>query len=109
MSYSRTARIKLILNPLLPESAPDVVTNTPIEIWKEVIDALLYDPVVFSCDPYYPGCNLHTALNQWNDWEHLRNLEVQRGILRLVSHSWKSLADSYPHRYFEPIKSKEYA
>ncbi|KIM25074.1 hypothetical protein M408DRAFT_223342 [Serendipita vermifera MAFF 305830] len=108
MSYSRAARIKQNMDPLPPRSARDVVKNTPIEIWKEVVDALLYDPVVFRCDPYYPGCNFHTALTQWNDWKHLRNLEIQRGILRLVSRSWKSLADSYPQRYFEPIRSRDY-
>lgn len=86
---------------------PSVVTNTPVEIWQEIINQILFDPILFLHDPFYPGCNYHTALNEWSDTTRLLKLEVQRGILRLVSRSWKRLADLSQWRYFEPYRCND--
>ena len=83
-------------------SVPEVVANTPVEIWREIIEWVLFDPIIFLDDPFFPGCNLHTALNDWTDSRRLRKHEIQRGRLRLVSQAWKTLADSSSYRYFEP-------
>ncbi|KIM20020.1 hypothetical protein M408DRAFT_30725, partial [Serendipita vermifera MAFF 305830] len=80
--------------------------KVPVEIWQEIINHVLCDPIVFLDDPYYPGCNLHTAYNEWDDRKRLCKLEVQRGTLRLVSRSWKVLVDSNRWRYFEPSRCK---
>lgn len=80
---------------------PSVVMKTPVEIWQEIVDQLLFNPMLFSLDPLYPGCNFHTALNEWFDTKRMRTLEIQRGILRLVSRSWKAIADASRWRYFE--------
>ncbi|KIM25081.1 hypothetical protein M408DRAFT_26485 [Serendipita vermifera MAFF 305830] len=81
---------------------PRAVLKTPVEVWQEIIEHVLYDPIAFLTDPYYPGCNFHTAFNEWTDRRRLRKLEVQRGTLRLVSHSWRDLIDSRSWKYFEP-------
>ena len=81
--------------------------RAPIEIWQEIIDYLLFDPVLFLPDPYYSGCNLHTALFEWVDGNRGRKLEIQRATLRLVSRSWKILADSSMWQYFEPFPCGE--
>ncbi|KIM20021.1 hypothetical protein M408DRAFT_30726 [Serendipita vermifera MAFF 305830] len=87
--------------------APKAIQNTPVEIWQEIIEHILYDPIAFITDPYYPGCNLHTAYNEWTDRKRLRKLEAQRGTLRLVSRSWKDLADLHPWRYFQPLHCED--
>ena len=81
---------------------PKAVLNTPVEIWQEIIECVLFDPIIFLTDPFFPGCNLHTVLSDWTDSRRLRNHEIQRGHLRLVSCAWKTLADSSSYRYFEP-------
>lgn len=95
--------------PLSSQSTPGAVSNSPIEIWKEIIDMVLCGSVYFIHDPFYKGCNPHTALRQWSDGKPIRKLEAQRGTLRLVSHSWKILADACPQQYFEPFRSREAA
>ncbi|KIM25079.1 hypothetical protein M408DRAFT_26483 [Serendipita vermifera MAFF 305830] len=81
--------------------------NAPVEIWQNIIHHVLYDPIAFLDDPYYPGCNLHTAYNEWTDGKRLCKLEAQRGTLRLVSRSWKVLADLHQWRYFQPVRCKD--
>ncbi|KIM20024.1 hypothetical protein M408DRAFT_310608 [Serendipita vermifera MAFF 305830] len=81
---------------------PRAVLKTPVEVWQEIIEHVLYYPIAFLTDPYYPGCNFHTAFNEWTDRRRLRKLEVQRGTLRLVSPSWRDLIDSRSWKYFEP-------
>lgn len=77
------------------------ITETPVEIWREIIDQTLFDPILYLSNPFYPGCNPHTALSEWCDTRPLLKQEVQRGILRLVSRSWKYLVDSSRWQYFE--------
>lgn len=91
-------------NAMAENLTSEVVMNVPVEIWKEIIDQFLFDPVLFLSDPFYPGCNFHTALNEWSDTKRLLRLEIQRGILRLVSRSWKYLVDSSQWQYFEPYR-----
>ncbi|KIM25086.1 hypothetical protein M408DRAFT_331392 [Serendipita vermifera MAFF 305830] len=81
--------------------------NTPVEIWLDIIDHILFDPISYLTDPFYPGCNLHTAVDQWTDNKRLRNLEFQRGTLRLVSRFWKNVVDARPWTYFEPYRYKK--
>lgn len=91
-----------VTSRIIENSTAQAVLKAPIEVWQEIIDHVLYDPIAFLTDPYYPGCNLHTAFNEWNDRRRLRRLEAQRGTLRLVSRPWKDLIDSRPWKYFEP-------
>ena len=104
MDFKLTATLDTMdsSSPIATKPVPKVVLNTPVEIWQEIIDWVLFDLVIFLTDPFFPGCNLHTALNDWTDSRRLRNHEVQRGHLRLVSHAWKTLIDSSSYRYFEP-------
>lgn len=67
---------------------------TPVELWQEIIDWVLFDPMLFNLDPFYSGCNFHTALNEWFDTKRMRTHEIQRVTLQLVSRSWKALADN---------------
>lgn len=84
-----------------------VFTEIPVEIWGEIIDHILFDPILYLSDPFYPGCNPHTALNDWCDAERLLRLEFQRGILRLVSQPWKYLVDSSRWQSFQPDRSRD--
>lgn len=84
-----------------------VIKSVPVEIWKEIFDHILYDPVIFLTNPFYSGCNPHSALHDWTDATCFRKLEHQRGLLRLVSRSWKVLADATRYRYFQTHRSTE--
>lgn len=85
---------------------PKIVMNTPVEVWREIIDHALFDPVLYLTDPFYPGCNLHTALDDFSNHQYLFKLACQQGRLRLVSHSWKKAVDASPLKYFEPYRDK---
>lgn len=73
---------------------------TPIEIWANIFDWLLFDPVLFHPDPFHHGRNLHSALWQWDDLARAEMIERQRRVLRLVCRSWKALADSNHNQYW---------
>ena len=91
------------------ERVPMVVMRTPVEIWQQIIDQVLFGPIIFFSDPFYPGCNLHTALNKWSNRKHLLNHEIQRGALRLVSQSWKALVDASTWQYFDMYRCRDIA
>jgi hypothetical protein len=69
----------------------------PVEIWAEIFDHLLYEPGMVEKTPFYPGCNPHTALIEWCNEARLQQVESQRRLLRLVSYTWKILADRNIH------------
>jgi hypothetical protein len=73
----------------------------PWEIWAEIFDHLLYDPVLANSSPFYPGCNLHTALSEWHDEARLQKVERRRRLLRLVCQMWKAIADQVPHQFYQ--------
>ena len=79
----------------------------PIEIWAEIFDQLLHDPVVFDPDPLSACRNPHTSLRRWYNYPLLEVIEKQRRVLRLVSLTWKSLADKHPSRYLDTKQSLE--
>lgn len=84
------------------ERKVSAVDMAPVEIWKEILDNLLYDPMVsvqLKADPFYPGCNYHTALQEWCDRKRLLEWERQRTSLRLVSRAWRDLIDKIPGYY----------
>lgn len=31
---------------------PKIVMNTPVEVWREIIDHVLFDPVLYLTDPF---------------------------------------------------------
>jgi hypothetical protein len=41
------------------------IAIAPVEIWIEIINYLLSDPILFSPDPFYLGCNYQIALEEW--------------------------------------------
>jgi hypothetical protein len=73
----------------------------PFEIWAEIFDHLLYDPALANSNPFYPGCNLHTALREWHDEARFQKVERQRRLLRLVCRAWKAIADQTPHQFYQ--------
>lgn len=98
------SRYYVISTSIVGSRTPQAVLRTPVEVWHKIIDHVLYDPIAFIIDPYYPGCNLHTAFSKWSDRKHLRKVEAQRGTLRLVSRSWKESIDLRHKKYFEAYR-----
>lgn len=81
----------------------------PVEIWAEIFDQLLYEPALANPNPFYPGCNPHTALIDWFDQTRLRKVERQRRILRLVSQTWKAVADRSIYQFYETVHSDAFS
>jgi hypothetical protein len=79
------------------------IAIAPIEIWIEIFDYLLYDPIFFSTDPFYPGCNYQIALEEWQNESRLTESKRQRGILRLVSRAWKDVVDLQGDRFYQVL------
>lgn len=79
----------------------------PTEIWAEIFDQLLHHPVLFNPDPLSATGNPHTSLRQWYNYPLLESIERQRRVLRLVSSSWKALADKSPFQYLDTRQSLE--
>ena len=73
----------------------------PTDIWAEIFDHLLYDPILFNPDPLSDCLNPHTALRMWYDYPLLENLERQRRRLRLVSSTWEILAEKHVNQYLD--------
>lgn len=96
MSFSETRGLR--------NDVSEAVVNTPVEIWREIIDHALFDQILYLINPFYPGCNLHTALDDFSNHQRLLELAYQRGNLRLVSRSWRDAVDVSPWQYFEPYR-----
>jgi hypothetical protein len=77
------------------------IAITPVEIWAEIIHQALFNPAIFQSDPFYPGCNLHTALREWYDYAPFIEARRCHATLRLVSKSWKVLVDAYQNWFLE--------
>lgn len=84
--------------------ADAAVSRTPVEVWREIIDWVLFDPILFLTDPFYPGCNLHSTLIDFSDHQRLVDLSFQWATLRLVSRPWRNAVDRSPWQYFEPSR-----
>lgn len=72
---------------------PSLANIFPIEICLHIFGYLLDDPSVFHPNPFYPGCNPHTAMRDWNYYSRLLELARQRRSLELVSKYWKRVVD----------------
>lgn len=71
--------------------------EVPVDIWAEVFDRLLGDAFVFNPDPFSVSSNPHTMFRHWYNYDRLADIERQRLLLRLVSSTWKALADNHPN------------
>jgi hypothetical protein len=80
----------------------------PLEIWTEIFGELLYEPALVNPSPFYSGCNPHTALIEWYDETRLQQVERQRRLLRLVSHTWKAIADRMIHQFYQLSRGKAF-
>src|SRR5277367_677293 len=79
------------------------IAIAPVEIWIEIVDHLLSDPILFSTDPFYPGCNYQIALEEWQNEGRLMEIAKQRATLRLVSRAWKYVIDLRNNRFYQVL------
>jgi hypothetical protein len=82
------------------DNKASAIEIAPVEIWAEIFSHLLFDPIAFRTNPFFPGCKYHSALEEWQNPSRLLRIARQHASLRLVSRAWKSLADAYPHQIF---------
>lgn len=82
------------------ESGSSPIAIAPVEIWAEIFDHLLFDPIAFTTSPFFLGCKYHSALEEWQNSTRLLRTARERATLRLVSRAWKSLADAYIYQHY---------
>lgn len=76
------------------------IVFVPVVIWAEIFDWILLGRELYDPNPFYRGCNLHSALWEWHDFKRILTLERQRKILRSVCRLWKMLADGHKVQYW---------
>lgn len=73
-------------------------STIPVEIWHEILQAVIHVPFVLDTTVPTEGCFWHQQ-NVYHEKRPYKASEGQRKLLRLVCKSWQLFADSYQFRW----------